>query len=138
MTALKNANAKDFDNAVKCTLLKSKIGGKYASVPANNRLVAENPAINTPDTLRAWLRTKYQRETVGNQQSAIQRLTQERFQPYDTPDTYETRIWPLLLGVADNDAQVLGFLKRQLTSDLYMMMRIANPLGIDVFFTELK
>src|SRR6266480_1565024 len=84
------------------------------------------------------MRAKYQRETVGNQQSAIQRLTQERFQSYDTPDTYETRIRPLLLGVADNDAQVLGFFKSQLTGDLYMMMRIANPGGIDAFFTELK
>ena len=65
-------------------------------------------------------------------------MTQERFQSYDTPDTYETRIHPLLLGVADNDAQVLGFLKSQLTGDLYMMMRIANSEGIDAFFTELK
>src|SRR3954471_15962603 len=84
------------------------------------------------------MREKYQRETVGNQQSAIQRLTQERFQSYDTPDTYETRIRPLLLEVADNNAQVLGFLKSQLTGDLYMMMRIANSGGIDAFFTELK
>src|SRR5256885_11749603 len=84
------------------------------------------------------MRAKYQRETVGNQQSAIQRLTQERFQSYDTPDTYETRIRPLLLGMADNNAQVLGFLKSQLTGDLYMMMRIANSKGIDAFFTELK
>ena len=65
-------------------------------------------------------------------------MTQERFQSYDTPDTYEIRIRPLLLGVADNDTQVLGFLKSQLTGDLYMMMRIANPGGIDAFFTELK
>src|SRR3954454_25245747 len=84
------------------------------------------------------MRAKYQQETVGNQQSAIQRLTQERFQSYDTPDTYETRIRLLLLGVTDNDAQVLGFLKNQLTGDLYMMMRIANLGGIDAFFTELK
>ncbi|CAB5351799.1 unnamed protein product [Rhizophagus irregularis] len=138
MTALENANAGDFDNAVKCTLLKSKMGGKYAPVPANNGLVAGNPAINTPNTLRAWLRAKYQRETVGNQQSAIQRLTQKKFQQYDTSDTYETRIRPLLLGVADNDVQVLGFLKSQLSGELYTWMRIANPAGIDVFFTELK
>jgi len=138
MTLLENANAGDFDNAYKCEILKSMMGGKYIPVPANNGLVAGNPAINTPDTLRAWMRAKYQRETVGNQQSAIQRLTQERFQSYDTPDTYETRIRPLLLEVADNDAQVLGFLKSQLTGDLYMMMRIANSGGIDAFFTELK
>ncbi|CAB5362181.1 unnamed protein product [Rhizophagus irregularis] len=103
MTALENANAGDFDNAVKCTLLKSKMDGKYG------------------------LRAKYQRETVGNQQSAIQRLTQEKFQQYDTPNTYETRIHSLLLGVADNDVQVLGFLKSELSGELYTWMRIANP-----------
>jgi hypothetical protein len=114
------------------------MGGKYAPVPLQNNFV--NPAvnINSPDTLRAWLRVKYQRETVGNQQSAIQRLTQEKFQQYDTPDTYETRIHPFLLGMADNDAQVLGFLKSQLSGELYTWMRIANPAGIDAFFTELK
>ena len=75
MTVLENANAGDFNDAVKCNILKSMMGGKYAPVPVNNNLVAGNPAINSPDTLRAWMRAKYQRETVGNQQSAIQRLT---------------------------------------------------------------
>ncbi|GES74837.1 hypothetical protein GLOIN_2v1769762 [Rhizophagus clarus] len=56
MTVLENANAGDFDNAVKCNILKSMIGGKYAPVSANNGLVAGNLAINTPDTLRAWMR----------------------------------------------------------------------------------
>ncbi|GES79857.1 hypothetical protein GLOIN_2v1481897 [Rhizophagus clarus] len=92
------------------------MGGKYTPVPANNGL----------------------QETVGNQQSAIQRLTQERYQPYDTPDTYEAKIRPLLLGVANNDVQVLGFLKSYLTGDFYTRMRIANPGGINAFFTELK
>ncbi|GBB88673.1 hypothetical protein RclHR1_15220014 [Rhizophagus clarus] len=53
MTVLENANAGDFDNAIKCNILKSMMGGKYAPVPANNSLVAGNLAINTPDTLRA-------------------------------------------------------------------------------------
>ena len=138
MTVLENANAGDFDDEVKCNILKSMMGGKYAPVPANDPYTNNNPAINTPDTLRAWMRAKYQRETVGNQQSAIQRLTQEKYQPYDTPDTYEVRIHPLILGVADNDAQVLGFLKSHLTGDFYTWMRIANPGGINAFFTELK
>ena len=138
MTVLENANAGDFDDAVKCNILKSMMGGKYAPVPANDPYTNNNPAINTPDTLRAWMRAKYQRETVGNQQSAIQRLTQEKYQPYDTPDTYEVRIRPLILGVADADAQVLGFLKSHLTGDFYTWMRIANPGGINAFFTELK
>ncbi|PKC52504.1 hypothetical protein RhiirA1_481339 [Rhizophagus irregularis] len=115
MTLLENANAGDFDNAYKCEILKSMMGGKYIPVPANNGLIAGNPAINSPDTLRAWMKAKYQRETVENQQ-----------------------IRPLLLGVADNDAQVLGFLKSQLSGDLYTWMRIANPASIDAFFTELK
>ncbi|CAG8556167.1 277_t:CDS:2 [Paraglomus occultum] len=122
MTVLENAHAGDFDDAVKCTILKSKMAGKYAPVPANDPYTIGNPAINSPATLRVWARTKYQRETVGTKQSAIQRLTQERFQPFDTPDTYETRIRPLLLGVPNDDAQVLGFLKSQLperTPNLY-------------------
>ncbi|CAG8721545.1 7182_t:CDS:2 [Cetraspora pellucida] len=121
MTVLENANAGDFDNAVKCNILKSMMGEKYISVLANNNFVVKNPAINSPDTLRAWMRAKYQRET-----------------PYDTPDTYEARIRPLLLGVADNDAQVLGFLKSHLTGNFYTWMRIVNPVGINAFFTELK
>ncbi len=112
--------------------------GKYAPVSTNNRQVAGNPAINTPDILRTQLRAKYQQETVENQQLAIQRLTQEKFQPYEFSYIYETRIHPLLLGVVDNDAQVLGFLKSQLSGDLYTWMRIANPAGIDAFFTKLK
>ncbi|CAG8839425.1 1672_t:CDS:2, partial [Cetraspora pellucida] len=82
------------------------MGGKYAPVLANNGLV-----------------------TVGNQQSAIQRLTQERYQFYDTPDTYEARIRPLLLGVVDNDAQVLGFLKSHLTHGQNLSGRIPEKLS---------
>jgi hypothetical protein len=82
MVALENANANDFNDAVKVKIMKGKMTGKYTPVPANNGLVAGNPAINSPNTLRAWMRAKYQRETVGNQQSAIQRLTQERYQLY--------------------------------------------------------
>ena len=34
--------------------------------------------------------------------------------------------------------RVLGFLKSHLSGDLFTWMRIANPAGIDAFFTELK
>ena len=84
------------------------------------------------------MRAKYQRETIGSQQVAFQRLTQERFLPSDSPNTYEKRIRPLLLGIPDNNAQVLGFLKSQLSGDLFTWMRIANPAGIDAFFIQLK
>src|SRR5215216_3419598 len=104
MTALENVNAGDFDDAIKFGLLKSKLGGKYIPVPNNDPYTATNPAINSPASLRTWMRTKYQRETIGSQQVAFQRLTQERFLPSDSPDTYKKRIRPLLLGITDNDA----------------------------------
>ncbi|CAG8603199.1 9095_t:CDS:1 [Diversispora eburnea] len=138
MTALENVNTGDFNDGIKCNILKSKIGGKFAPVPANDPFIQGNPAINIPDILRVYLNAKYQRETVGSQQSAIQKLTQEKFQINDTPDIYETRIRPLVLGTANNDEQVLGFLKNHLPGKLYTWMKIANPTGIDEFFTALK
>ena len=66
MTVLETANAGDFDNTIKCTFLKSKMEGKYAPVPANDPYTAGNPSIDSPDTLRVWMRAKYQRETVGS------------------------------------------------------------------------
>lgn len=65
------------------------------------------------------MNTKYQRENIGTQQSAIQRLSQERFLPTNSPDTYEKRIRPLLLGVPNNDVIALSFLKNHLSGDLY-------------------
>src|ERR1043165_8408782 len=137
MTVLENANAGDFDDAVKCNIYKAQMGGKYLPVPAQDPYNGNAP-INTPATLRAWMRSKYQRETVGSRQSALQRLTQERFLPTDSPDTYEKRIRPLLLGVADNDAQTVGFLKNHLSGDLYTWMRAVALGSIDAFFTNLK
>ena len=58
--------------------------------------------------------------------------------PTDSPDTYEKRIRPLLLGVPNNDATALSFLKNHLTGDFYTWMKIANPADIDAYFTELK
>src|SRR5436190_1050663 len=138
MTALENANANDFNDAIKFGLLKTKLGGKYIPVPNNDPHTAGNPAINSPATLRTWMRAKYQRETIGTQQSAIQRLSQERFLPTDSPDTYEKRMRPLLLGVPNNDATAIAFLKNHLSGDFYTWMKIANPANIDAYFTELK
>jgi hypothetical protein len=137
MTVLENANAGDFDDAVKCNIFKAQMGGKYLPVPAQDPYNG-NANINSPATLRAWMRSHYQRETVGSRQSALQRLTQEKFLPTDSPDTYEKRIRPLLLGVADNDAQTIGFLKNHLSGDLYTWMRAVAPAGINAFFTNLK
>ena len=91
MTVLENTTAGDFDDAVKCNIYKGLMGEKYIPVPAQDPYNG-NANINTPATLRAWMRSKYQRKTVGSRQSALQRLTQERFLPTDTPDTYEKRI----------------------------------------------
>src|SRR6266480_7541188 len=118
-------------------LMKAQMGGKYLPVPAQDPYNG-NANINSPATLRAWMRSKYQREIVGSQQSALQRLTQERFLPTDSPDTYEKRIRPLLLGVADGDVQTIGFLKNHLSDDLYTWMRAVAPAGINAFFTNLK
>ncbi len=136
MTVLKNANAKDFDDAVKCGIYKAQMGEKYLPVPAQDPY-NRNANINTPATLHVWMRSKYQRETVSSQ-SAFQRLTQERFLPTDSPDTYEKRIWSLLLDVADDDVQTVGFLKNHLSGNFYTWIRAVAPAGIDAFFTQLK
>ncbi|CAB4416203.1 unnamed protein product [Rhizophagus irregularis] len=104
MTVLENANAGDFDDVVKCDIFKAQMGGKYLPVPAQDPYNG-NANINSPATLRAWMRSHYQRETVG---------------------------------VADNDAQTIGFLKNHLSGDLYTWMRAVAPAGINAFFTNLK
>jgi hypothetical protein len=138
MNALENANTRDFDDAIKLGLLKTKLRGKYIPVPANSPYTNPATPINTLATLRAWMNTKFQRENIGTQQSAIQRLSQERFLTSDSPDTYEKRIRPLLLGVPNNDSTALSFLKNHLSGDLYTWMKIAGPGDIDTYFTELK
>ena len=42
------------------------------------------------------------------------------------------------MGVANNDATALSFLKNHLSGDFYTWMKIANPPDIDAYFTELK
>ncbi|RIB19692.1 hypothetical protein C2G38_2181168 [Gigaspora rosea] len=101
-----------FDNPLRADILKSKMAGKYTNIPAQH--------------------------AVGTQQVAIQRLAQEKFLPFDNPETYEARIRPLLLGVADGDANILGLLKGHLSGELYTWIKIANPAGFNAFFTELK
>ncbi|RIB20193.1 hypothetical protein C2G38_2179929 [Gigaspora rosea] len=109
-------------------------GWKIYKIPAQH---AGNN-IDTPARFIVWLRHKYQTETVGAQQVATQRLAQEKFLPFDNPETYKTRICPLLLGVADGNTNILGLLKGHLSGELYTWMKIANPAGINAFFTELK
>ena len=129
-------NVNDFNDVVKTQILASKMGGKYIPPdPFNNRA---GHAVNTPALFLAWLNEEYQRHNIGTQQIATQRLTQEKFTPYDSPESYEARIKPLLLGVANNDAYVLGVLKNQLPTELFNRMLIINPNTIPAFFTALK
>ena len=43
-----------------------------------------------------------------------------------------------MLGVPNNDAQVLGFLKSQLPGELFTWMRSDAPAGLNEFFIALK
>ena len=52
MTVLENANAGDFDDAIKCDIFKAQMGGKYLPVPAQDPYNG-NANINSPATLRA-------------------------------------------------------------------------------------
>ena len=58
MTVLKNANAGDFDDAVKCDIFKAQMGGKYLPVPAQNPYNG-NANINSPATFCTWMRSHY-------------------------------------------------------------------------------
>jgi len=51
MIALENANARDFNDAVKFSILKFKLAGKYISVFNNNLYTNDNSTINSPATL---------------------------------------------------------------------------------------
>ncbi|CAH1769361.1 11071_t:CDS:2, partial [Entrophospora sp. SA101] len=66
------------------------------------------------------------------------RLAYEKFLPNDTPETYEMRICPLLLGIANDDANALSFLMNHLPDGLFNRMESANPANINAFFTDLK
>ncbi|CAH1769283.1 979_t:CDS:2 [Entrophospora sp. SA101] len=48
------------------------------------------------------------------------------------------RIRPLLLGVADDDANALSFLMNHLPDDLFNRMESANPANYNAFFTDLN
>src|SRR5690349_6731543 len=100
---------------------------KYTNIPT------QYPAGTNIDTLAGyivWLCHKYQTETV--------RIQQAKFLLIDNPETYEARIHSLLLGVADNNANILGLLKEYLLGELYTWIKIVNPASINIFFTELK
>ena len=142
ITAANNANANTFVDADKCDILKSMMGDKFSPVPANDLYTNANPTINTPATFTVWLRHKYREVMAGNAELALQSLIQERFNPTDSPDVYESRVRKHIVGFADD--QVLPALYTHLPPDLrnsvkiYMAIRGAGHQTIDNFFADLR
>ena len=144
ITAANTANANTFVDVQKCDILKSKMGNKFTPVPANDPYTQNTPLINTPATFTVWLRHKYREVMAGNAELALQSLIQERFNPTDSPDTYETRVRKHIVGFADD--QILPALYTHLPPDLrnsvkiYMTIRGAGAANqtVDNFFTDLR
>ncbi|RHZ80452.1 hypothetical protein Glove_135g73 [Diversispora epigaea] len=131
-----NANVNNtFVDANKCDVLKTKMAGKYTPVPGNDPYTAGNPAINTPATFLAWLKGKYSTETVGSKRMAERFLSQEQFNPTDTPDMYKERIRPYLTYIAYAD--LLPYLYDHLPENIEVRMRINPPADINAFFISL-
>src|SRR5689334_15307522 len=79
----------------------------------------------------------YNREVmIGNQRASLKALINEKFNSLDTIDTYEKRVKPLTLGIAD--AEVLPYLFDHLPPRVETRMRIANPNTVEQFFTQLR
>ena len=141
ITTANTAHANTFTDAHRCDILKGKMGEKFSPVPVNDGYTVGNPVINTPATFQVWFRHKYREVTAGNPELALQALMQEKFNPLDTPDTYEARIRKIIVGF--QDVIVIPALYTHLPPDLrsnvkmYMSIRGANTT-IDNFFADLK
>src|SRR5690349_9066389 len=128
-------NVAGFNDAIKTQILMSKMGGKYAPVPA------QHPAgtnINTPALFRAWLRHRYHQLTQGTRSATISKLATEKFLPNDTPETYEDRIRLLLLETPNNNAEALALLWNHLPDELYNRIESVNPADINAFFEAVR
>ena len=81
-------------------------------------------------------------DNTGNAELALQSLIQERFNPTDSPDVYESRVRKHIVGFADD--QVLPALYTHLPPDLrnsvkiYMIIRGAGFQTVDNFFANLR
>src|SRR6185312_7693512 len=128
-------NVNEFNDAVKTNILKSKMSGKYAPVPAQYPLGTD---INTPALFRNWIRHRYHELTLGSRQASLSKLAQEKFLLTDTPETYEERIRLLLLQTPNNNADALAILWNHLPEELFTRVKIANPGDINAFFTAIK
>src|SRR5260363_434109 len=111
------------------------MSGKYTPVPAEYP-VGTN--IDTPTRFLAWLRHKYHEETIGSRNTSLSRLAQEKFNPTDTPQTYEDRIHLLLLQTPNNNQDALAILWTHLPDELFTRVKITNLADINAFFTAVK
>ncbi|GET64972.1 hypothetical protein GLOIN_2v1885507 [Rhizophagus irregularis DAOM 181602=DAOM 197198] len=124
-----------FNAAMRCSVMKNKMSGRFIPVPANNPYNA-NAAINTESEFLNWLQGKYRDVMVGTNQGAIIALMNESFSPINTPDTYAKRIRSL--AQRQVYAEILPYLYNHLPDVLEIRVRIAAPADLDAFFNELQ
>ena len=134
------ANA-SVDPALHLNILKSKMGGQFAQVPdaiPADFPITANQAINSDVHFITWLNEKFKRETIGTTQSALSGLMQEKFTVFDTPDSYEIKVRPYLIGFGQNDPNIINILLGHLPDGLFNRMENVGPVTINAFFTTLK
>ena len=73
---------------------------------------------------------------IGTSQASMQALMNEKFLPYDTPETYERRIRPYTYSILD--ANCLPILYNHLPETLELRVRLTAPANKDAFFVNLK
>ena len=110
--------------------------GRFHPVPANDPYTVGTPAIITEPLFLAWLQGRYREVKVGSNRDALRALMTERFSTIDTADTYEKRIKPYTQGIPY--AELLPYLLDHMPQEMEMRLRIANPINLDAFFTELR
>jgi len=125
-----------FNALERTNIMKSKMTGKFFPVPLNDQYTVGNPAINTEQGFYNWLKGKYREVMIGNQRASLKALMNEKFNSIDSIDTYEKRVKPLTLGIANEE--VLPYLFDHLPPRIETRMRIANPNTIDDFFIQLR
>ncbi|CAB4388060.1 unnamed protein product [Rhizophagus irregularis] len=77
-----------FNPVLRSNIMRNKMTGRFAPVPANEPYAGGNP-INTEPLFLNWLHEKYREVMVGTNRSAIFALVNEKFFETDTPDSYE-------------------------------------------------
>ncbi len=68
-----------FNAQVRSNIMRNKMTGRFAPVPANDPYAVGTPIINTEPLFLAWLRERYREVMVGTNRSAIFALVNENF-----------------------------------------------------------